>query len=200
MGLLRDNTQRQRESPDEKAQRRQQEQSGQMTQKAAVEEALKQASEGDMNELLDALTTLDFESEEYADLHTELQPHLSKHIATTNYRDKDRDGLAVSNKALAERVILEREHGRLVDEDMLEVAQRVDGRPDKRAKQRLTDAEKRAVRATIGEGRTAMQLKSIDNELVAMIAETHIESLTTVTNDGSGDSGGRLDSAINKVF
>jgi hypothetical protein len=145
------------------------------------------------------VNTSDIESDEFEELEDILAPHLANVLATTYYDPDDRQKLELLNLALSDRIIKEREHGRLCTGPFLEVAQGVS--PDEPVKEKFKPHERRGVRAAIEEVRTALQYLGIDHIGLDKVADTKIENKTTVERmDGNGSSKSRLGRATSKVF
>jgi hypothetical protein len=142
--------------------------------------------------------TSDIQSDEYEELEDILKPHLADALVTTYYDADDREKLELLNLALADRIILERNQGRLCTGPFLEVAQ--DVREDELVKEEFKDHQRRGVRTVIEEVRTAQQYLGIDHIGLDKVADTTVENKTKVERmEGSG-SKGRLSRATSKVF
>lgn len=159
-----------------------------------------QATRDLMEELTDAdLLPDDLENSEYEGVVELLSTELSGRLATTFYDADDRDSLRVNNMARANRILLERNSGRLCKGPWAEVAQGVNRRDDKAVKPSFTSDEERVIRTAIEEVRLALQLLSIDHIGLDKIADTKIESVTKRINEGE-ESKGRIGRAMDKVF
>lgn len=138
---------------------------------------------------------------EYEQLEEALVPHMSGSLVTTFHNEEDRQKLELQDIALARRIILEREYGRLCKGPWLEVAQGVNRRPEKSAKPRFTEDEKRVITSSITEVRTAMRKLGIEHMALDKIADTTVETKTErIDERGDGGSKGKLGKAMDKVF
>lgn len=193
---------RQRPSIDEKSNRRIEERAAQQGAQTATAKGVEDSPMSDVEpeDFLEKLRdTSDIESDEFDELLDILAPHLADVLATTYYDPEDRQKLELLNMALADRIIKERDHGRLCSGPFLEVAQGVT--PDEPVKSKFKDHERRGVRTTIEEVRTALQYLGIEHVGLDKVADTTVENKTTVERmDGNGSSKSRLGRATSKVF
>ncbi len=172
-------------------------------QKAAQDDPM---SDVEPEDFLEKLRSLGIESDEYDELEDILQPHLSDVLTTTYYDEEDRQKIELLNMALADRIIKERDSGRLCTGPFLEVAQDIrideeDGRTfDEHVKEPWKDHERRGVRTTIEEVRTALQYLSIDHVGLDKVADTTVENKTQVQRMDGDESSGRLSRATSKFF
>jgi len=165
-------------------------------------------SDEEPEDFLESLRSLGIESDEYSELKDILMPHLADVLVTTYYDEDDREKLELLNMGLADRIILERNSGRLCRGPFLEVAQDIridqegeDGKTyGEYVKEPWKDHERRGVRATIEETRTALQFLSIDHVGLDKVADTTVENKTQVQRMDGDDSSGRLSRATNKIF
>jgi hypothetical protein len=165
-------------------------------------------SDVEPEDFLEKLRSLGIESDEFSELEAILKPHLSDVLTTTYYDEEDRQKIELLNMALADRIILERNSGRLCTGPFLEVAQDIridepgeDGATfDEHVKEPWKDHERRGVRTTIEEVRTALQYLSIDHVGLDKVADTTVENKTQVQRMDGDDSSGRLSRATIKFF
>jgi hypothetical protein len=193
-------TQTDRPSPEHESQLRQEEQTQAEAARLGAEEATQNDPMANMDpeDILEKLRDPDIDSPEFTEIEELLGPYLSGQHVTTYHDPDDRKKLELLNMALTKRVIKERNHGRLCTGPFLEVAQRVDGRPDKSVKEKWTDDERAAVRTALMEVRTAMQYLGINHTGLSKIADTHIETQMRRV-DGSEESS-RLGKATSRFF
>ena len=197
------NRQPQPPSPDEQSRRREEEVATQTAQQAGVQEATRgdRLDDIDPSDLMERLVDPDVfvEGGEYDDLEEYLKPHLSSSLVTSNH-DANRTGFEIEGMALADRILLERNHGNLCTDGWLEVAQGVNTRPDKSRKPRFTADEKRHLRAALIEVRASMKKLGINGFATKKIADTTVESRVERIDDTNTTSKGRLGRTLDKVF
>ncbi len=207
-GNSRNRQRQQRPSVEEKSEARMEERVVQQNAQTATQKGVQDDPMSDVEpeDFLEKLRSLGIESDEFDELEDILKPHLSDVFVTTYYDEEDREKLELLNMALADRIIKERESGRLCTGPFLEMAQGVridkDGERqyDEHVKEPWKDHERRGVRTTIEEVRTALQYLSIDHVGLDKVADTTVENKTQVQRMDGDDSGGRLSRATNKFF
>lgn len=190
--------------PEAESRRRADENAEAETIRAGQRHADRDLGKPDSRDLMDELTDPDLTPEgledyEYEDLEALLKPYLSGRLATSFHSEDDRESIRLNNIALANRVILERNSGRLCKGPWAEVAQGANRREDKPLKQPYTSDEQAAIRAALEETRSALQYLSIDHIGLDKIADTKIESVTKRISEGE-KSKGRIGRAMDKVF
>lgn len=209
IGLKSNGKQQQRPSVEEKSQARIEERVvGQGAQTAAKKGVADDPmSDVEPEDFLEKLRSLGIESDEYSELEDILKPHLSDVLTTTYYDEEDRKKIELLNMGLAERIIKERESGRLCTGPFLEVAQDVridnpeEGRYyDEHVKEPWKDHERRGVRTTIEEVRTALQYLSIDHVGLDKVADTTVENKTQVQRMDGNESKSKLSRVSGKIF
>ena len=185
--------------PHEQSELREEEQAAAQSAQTGHQKAIEDDPLADMapEDFLARLQDADISSPEYQAIEDLLQPHLSGTNVTSNYEHDDRLRIELRNLALADRIVLERNHGRLCTGPFLEVAQRVSGRTDKSVKERFTADEERAIYASFEEVKTAMQFLGIGGFATTKVADT---TVNTRVERMEPQKRSKLASGLNKVF
>jgi hypothetical protein len=130
---------------------------------------------GGGREILEKLTDLDLESEEYEDLEALIQPFLPQSQMLADHDDYyDSLSRELLNENQAERVIFGRERGRLLTGPFLEVALDVEHDGGGPSRTPLGPAQKEALRTALVDARTDRQ--SLEGTLLEALTEMHVSS------------------------
>lgn len=130
---------------------------------------------GGGREILEKLTDLDLESDEYPDLEDILQPYLPQSQMLADH-DEYYDSLSreLLNENQADRLIKGRERGRLLTGPFLDVALDVEHDGGGPTRTPLSPTQKEALRTAIIDARTDRQ--SLEGTLLEALTEMHVSS------------------------
>lgn len=161
--------------------------------RAHAEGPLVDLRQGGGREILDKLTDLDLESDEYEDLEAIIQPYLPQSQMLADHDDYyDSLSRELLNENLADRLVTGRERGRLLTGPFLEVALDVEHDGGGPTRTPLGPAQKEALRASIVDARTDRQ--SLEGTLLEALTEMHVSSEVhrNTDDEGSNEGGGLI--------